>query len=159
MTGLDFRCLTALFGHAGIEWDLGSCSAGELARLTTWTALYRQLRGLLHGGDVVRVDHPDPGAWLHGVVAADRREAVFAYLRLETSPDAGPGRLRLPGLDPDLTYRVVRRGELGPAPHAGSPAWWRRGEATASGAVLSTVGLPAPGLGPGQGVLLHLDSQ
>jgi alpha-galactosidase len=155
-TELDFRCLTALFGHAGIEWDLDTCSPQELDRLTTWTALYRQLRGLLHGGDVVRADHPDPGAWLHGVVAADRREAVYGYARLATAPDAGPGRLRLPGLDPTLTYEVVRRGELGPAPEPGSPGWWRRGRVVAPGTVLGTIGLPGPLLHPAQAVLLHV---
>jgi alpha-galactosidase len=155
-TELDLRCLTALFGHPGIEWDLDTCSPQELARLTTWTALYRQLRGLLHGGDVVRADHPDPGAWLHGVVAADRQEAVYAFVRLATSADAAPGRLRLPGLDPALTYEVVRREELGPDPVAGSPGWWRRGRAVAPGAVLETIGLPAPPLNPGQGVLLQV---
>jgi alpha-galactosidase len=160
VTHLDFRCLTALFGHAGIEWDVASCSPEELTRLTGWTALYRQVRGLLHSGDVVRADHPDPGAWLHGVVAPDRTEALFAYLRLETSPDAQPGRLRLPGLDPDRSYRVVRRTELDPQPGPGTaPAWWTRGETTATGGVLARVGLPAPALLPGQGVLLQLHAR
>jgi alpha-galactosidase len=156
VTDLDFRCLTALFGHAGIEWDITTCSPGELARLTAWSALYRQLRGLLHSGDVVRADHPDPGALLHGVVAPDGGEAVFAYLRLTSSADAQPGRLRLPGLDPDRTYRVARRSELGPPPRTTSPAWWQRGQATATGTVLASVGLPAPELDPAHGVLLHL---
>lgn len=40
--------------------------------LTTWTGLYKELRGLLHSGDVVRADHPDPSVWVHGVVAARR---------------------------------------------------------------------------------------
>jgi alpha-galactosidase len=155
-TELDLRCLTALFAHPGIEWDLDTCSPQELARLTAWTALYRQLRGLLHGGDVVRADHPDPGAWLHGVVAADRQEAAYAFVRLTTSADDGPGRLRLPGLAPAQTYEVVRREELGPAPDAGSPGWWRRGRAVAPGSVLEAIGLPAPTLNPAQAVLLHV---
>lgn len=159
VTELGLRCLTALFGHAGIEWDLDACSEPERAALTTWTALYRELRGLLHTGDVVRADHPDPGAWLHGVVAADRREALFAYVRLATSPDALPGRLRLPGLDPAATYRVEHRQELGPAAHGGWPAWWRQGRTVAAGAALAAVGLPAAPLGPGQGVLVHVSAE
>ena len=155
---LAFRCITALFGHAGIEWDITTCTPDERAALASWAALYKQLRGLLHTGDVVRADHPDAGAWLHGVVSADRREAVFGYVRLITSVDATPGRLRLPGLDPALDYEVVRRDEAGTAVGLyGRPVpWWTRGRAVASGRVLGEIGLPAPLLNPEEAVLLQL---
>jgi alpha-galactosidase len=155
---LAFRCITALFGHAGIEWDITTCTPDESAALASWAALYKQLRGLLHTGDVVRADHPDPGAWLHGVVSADRREAVFGYVRLVTSPDATPGRLRLPGLDPALDYEVVRRDEAGTAlgGYARPLPWWSRGRTVAGGGVLGRIGLPAPLLNPEEAVLLHL---
>ena len=154
---LGFRTLTALFGHAGIEWDIGECTEAELAALTAWTGLYRELRPLIHSGDVVRADHPDPGAWLSGVVAEDRREAAFWYVRLATSADEVPSRLRLPGLDPAIRYEVTRRDEAGHA-HlvGGAPPWWDAGRVELTGAVLGRLGLPAPLLGPGQGALLHL---
>jgi alpha-galactosidase len=155
---LAFRCVTALFGHAGIEWDITSCSAAETAALAAWVALYKQVRALMHGGDVVRADHPDPGAWLHGVVSADRREALFGYARLATSPDALPGRLRFPGLDPGLEYDVVRRDDAG-APsgvRAADVPWWAAGSTLASGAVLARVGLAAPLLNPAEAALLQL---
>jgi alpha-galactosidase len=115
---------------------------------------------LLHTGDVVRADHPDAGAWLHGVVSADRREAVFGYVRLATSPDATPGRLRLPGLDPALDYEVVRRDEAGTAVgiYARPVPWWSRGRTVASGGVLGRIGLPAPLLNPEEAVLLHVQA-
>jgi alpha-galactosidase len=157
-TSLGFRCLTALFGHAGIEWDITTCTEQEAAVLAGWAAAYRQLRGLLHSGDVVRAEHPDPNAWLHGVVAVDRREAVFGYVRLASSPDSRPGRLRLPGLDPELTYRVTRRDDAGTASAliaAGVP-WWTEGSVQLTGAVLEQIGLAAPMIDPAQAVLLHL---
>jgi alpha-galactosidase len=155
---LTFRCITALFGHAGLEWDLTSCSPQELAQLSGWAGLYRELRGLLHTGVTVRADHPDPGAWVHGVVSADGREALFCHLRLATSPDVVPNRLRLPGLQPDAEYQLTVRDEAGTAsgPQRVPPPWWRAGQAVATGAVLERVGLPAPLLNPGQAVLLHL---
>jgi alpha-galactosidase len=155
---LSFRCLTALFGHAGFEWDLTRCTPSELDRVTAWAALYKELRPLLHGGDVVRADSPDDGAWVHGVVAADRGEAVLAYVRLTTSPEAVPGRVRLPGLAPDRRYRVRRRDEIGPPGVVQSrpPAWWDDAELTTTGAVLGGAGLQMPVLQPAQGVLLHL---
>jgi alpha-galactosidase len=157
-TDLSFRCLTALFGHAGIEWDITSCSATELAQLTSWGSLYRELRPLLHSGDVVRADQVEEGIWLHGVVAADRSEAVFAYLRLESAPSAVGGRIRLPGLDPTARYELVRRDEIA-APSTTQnrlPDWWLTGRTTARGKVLEQVGLPAPLLNPAQGCVLHL---
>jgi alpha-galactosidase len=156
-TSLGMRTITALFGHAGLEWDLTTCTPEELERLVAWSALYREVRGLLASGDVVRVDHPDPGAWLHGVVSADGREALFAYVRLTTSADERPGRLCLVGLDPTVEYDVVRRDEAG-VPSTGTaaqPDWWARGATVATGAVLHRIGLPAPPLDPGQAVVLH----
>ncbi|TDQ54192.1 alpha-galactosidase [Actinorugispora endophytica] len=154
---LAFRCLTALFGHAGLEWDLTSAGEAELAVLTRWSALYREVRGLLHSGDVVRADSPDPGAWTHGVVAADGSEALLAYARLDTSPEAQPGRVRLPGLDPRRRYRVRVRDELSPrARGEAPPAWFDGPPPVLGGAVLGRAGLAMPVLDPGAGVLLHL---
>ncbi len=155
---LGFRTLTALFGHAGLEWDISTCSEAERDALSRWAGLYRELRPLLHTGDVIRADHPDPGAWLHGVVAADRREAVFCYLRLTTSAAAVPGRIRLPGLDPHAVYQVRRRDEGGVGwGAAGRPApWIERGGAVLPGSVLERIGLPAPLLDPAQAVLFQL---
>jgi alpha-galactosidase len=154
---LAFRCATALFGHAGLECDVGAASAEEVRQLAAWVALHRELRPLLHGGDVVRADAPDDGARLHGVVAADRSEAVFSYVRVETSPDAAPGRVRLPGLDPDRRYRVRRR-DTPPAalgPQAAAPGWLDE-EPVVRGAVLGRAGLPMPVLAPATAVVLHL---
>ena len=67
---LGFRAGTALFGHFGVEWDLTRASEAELAELAEWIAFYKAHRGLLHTGEVVRGDHPDPAVWLNGVVAA-----------------------------------------------------------------------------------------
>jgi alpha-galactosidase len=67
---LSLRMLVALGGHAGLEWDITTCSTDELDALRAWSALYRELRPLLHGGDAVRSDHPDPALVVGGVVAA-----------------------------------------------------------------------------------------
>jgi alpha-galactosidase len=154
---LALRCATALFGHAGIEWDIASAGPEELEQLAGWVALHRELRPLLHTGDVVRADTLGGGTWLHGVVAGDRTEAVYAVVSTETSPDAVPGRLRLPGLDPRQRYRVRRR-DTPPAPlgpQAAAPAWLED-EPVVLGAVLERAGLPLPVLAPESAVVLHL---
>ncbi|MGN6300563.1 MAG: alpha-galactosidase [Angustibacter sp.] len=154
---LSMRLATALFGHAGLEWDLTSLDADELQQVTDWIALYRRLRGLLHTGDVVRGDLPDDGALLHGVVSRDGSEAVLAYVRLSTSPDAQPGLVRLPGLDPLRQYDVTVVRELGePATvEAAGPGWWHDGVCL-PGAVLGDVGLTMPVLAPASALVLHL---
>ncbi len=162
---LTLRGITALFGHSGIEWDITSCNAAELEALRRWAGLYKELRGLLHSGDLVRLDqaerpdgHVNPDLMVHGVVAPDRSEAVFALVRIRTSATSHPGRLYLPGLDPQRSYRVVRRDEagVGQGQAISQPSWWDRGETEARGAVLGTIGLAAPSLNPSQGVLIHL---
>jgi alpha-galactosidase len=156
--GLAFRVATALFGHFGIEWDIASASPGEQEALAEAIAFYRRMRPLLHGGQVVRADHPDPAAYLHGVVAADRAEALFAYVQLTASAFETPGLARLPGLDPDRAYRVEPVAVAGEPEtrQAAAPAWLEAGGVTLGGRALAEVGLPLPVLRPEQAVLLQV---
>ncbi|MFJ9562466.1 alpha-galactosidase [Streptomyces fuscichromogenes] len=155
------RLATALFGHAGIEQDLTRCPPEELARLTAWTALHRELRPLLHGGRTVRADLADESTLLHGVVAYDGSAALYCWARLATSPEGQYGRVRLPGLAPGAVYRVRVRTELGlPSFHqVAGPAWLAAAlddRLVLPGSVLMVAGLPLPNLNPGQALLLEL---
>jgi alpha-galactosidase len=155
---LSFRIATALFGHFGIEWDVTSASPEEQDGLAEAIALYKRMRDLLHGGKVVRADHPDPAALLHGVAAPDGSEALFAYVQLATSVAEVPGAARIPGLAPERAYRVA------PVPLAGGPAlqqakpppWQEAGGVTMTGRALGTAGLQMPVLQPEQALVLHL---
>ncbi len=163
---LSFRALTAIFGHLGIEWNLLAASPAELGLLARVIALHRRLRPLLHGGRVVRVDHPDPAALVHGVVAPDAAHAVFAYVQLTTSADMVPPPFRVPGLSPDAPYRVKVVDELSPsagsarpAPTAGErpgPTWMDDAPIILSGAQLAMRGLQPPILDPETVLLLEL---
>ena len=156
-----FRLITALFGHSGIEQDITLCSPGELARLTVWTALYREMRPLLHTGRVVRADLEDEARLLHGVVARDGSAALYCWARVATSAEGQSGRVRLPGLAADARYRVRVRTELGlPAfHHSSGPPWltaaleeW----VTLPGVVLAVAGVPMPVLNPEQALLIEV---
>ena len=133
---LSFRAATALFGHFGIEWDIASASAAEREELREWIERYKRWRELLHGGEVVRADLPDPAFALHGVVAPDRSRALFCFVAMATSTYERPGLVRLPGLDPERRYRV--------------------NETTLSGRALGSVGLHMPLLAPEQAVLIEV---
>jgi alpha-galactosidase len=148
---LTLRMVTSLFGHAGIEWDITTCSAAELEQLREWASLYKELRGVLHSGRTVRVDDPGEGALMHGVVTED--EAVYAYVRLATTVDVIPPRLLLPGLDPARTYRVQAR--LAGISSARSQTPWLAKGVELPGVALTRIGVAAPLLQPDQALLLH----
>ncbi|WP_108718900.1 alpha-galactosidase [Miniimonas sp. S16] len=155
---LGFRAATALFGHLGVEWDLTTASETELDELARWVAAYREHRHLLHHGRVVRADDPDPALRVHGVVAHDGGEAIFAIVQRTTPVSSPSGRVRLPGLVAGRAYRVtpLPPGDTIVAPGPlWQPAWWAEG-VTLSGRVLAEVGLQAPLQHPEHSVLLHV---
>ncbi len=117
---LDFRAATALFGSFGIEWDLTEAGPDELERLADWIARYQRLRPLLHGGRVVRPESPDPAVLLHGVVAADRAEALVAHVQLDEPSHNRGVFVHVPGLDPSSVYDLSWEGpvDLEPVSHS-----------------------------------------
>jgi alpha-galactosidase len=168
VASLSFRLATALFCHAGVEWDIRRANPHELAALGRFSALYKELRPLLHGGVTVRADLDGP-VYLHGVVSPSRDHAVFAWVRLDTSVSADAARVQFPGLDPDSRYDIHVRTELG-LPHfqqVAPPAWIEPllvpvddaadpgPPVTLPGEVLTQVGLPFPNLQPAQALLIE----
>ncbi|HEY5516246.1 MAG TPA: alpha-galactosidase, partial [Pengzhenrongella sp.] len=157
---IDFRAGTALFGHFGLEWDLTRADPVEVERLTQWVALYKELRGLLHTGVAVHSDHPDPAYQLHGVVAQDGSDALFAWVATASSASYPPGTVTLPGLDPDATYHVRPQapGDVvdGNASRWGMHVpWWRPEGIRLPGRALSGAGLRLPVLFPERLVLVR----
>ena len=156
---LAFRAATALFGHFGIEWDLRLASKEELTELTDWVALYKEERELIHTGTSVRCDL-ETSYWAHGVVSPDRARGLFAFVSLDTGVAAQPGRIRLPGLDPETVYRIEPihlSSEALVRNAAGPPAWWTD-PTCVSGRTLASVGLQAPMLYPEQALVLRLET-
>ncbi|MET0789686.1 MAG: alpha-galactosidase, partial [Cellulomonas sp.] len=142
---LSFRAATALFGHLGIEWDLQEADEAQLAELGAWIALYKEVRPLLHCGTSVHADIPDPVVAVHGVVAQDRADALYAVVLTGRSMSTALPRVTLPGLDPDALYDVRPQVPGDGVDHA--PAWWTDG-VRLPGRLLSGVGLEAPLLLP-----------
>ena len=162
---LAFRAATAWFGHLGLEWNLLDIADDERAVLAGLIALHQRFRPLLHGGDVVRFDpefdgvapSAHPVSHAHGVYAADRSEAVVAFVQLRTGTSLAPAPFRMPGLSPDRTYRVERLelAPIGRGPARRQPAWWSTG-IELTGRQLAVHGLQMPVLNPESAVLLHL---
>ncbi|MBT8162983.1 MULTISPECIES: alpha-galactosidase [Arthrobacter] len=159
---ISFRAVTALFGHFGIEWDIRQATPAERESLRRAIALYKLHRGLIHTGERVNADLAEANLALHGVVAHDRSEGLFAAVALGTTAAETPGRIGLPGLAPERDYIVEA---VLPGPVDGDwentfnqiapPAWLGTG-AKAPGRFLTEVGLPLPILSPEHGLLLHV---
>ena len=158
---LSFRAITALFGHFGMEWDVRQVQGAEREELKRFIGLYKEHRGLIHSGRMVRADVPDDSLMLHGVVSDDGGSALFAVVSTRTSFAEQPGRVAIPGLDPGRSYTVQA---IFPAPgdadyartftQVQPPAWLPSG-AEASGRFLAEVGLPMPVLNPEHALLLR----
>jgi alpha-galactosidase len=156
---LAFRAGTAIFGHLGIEWDLTEATAAETTELAEWIAFYKEQRGLLLGGDLVRMDGYDDGVLVHGIVAPDRSRALLAMVTT-ASPFPDPvGRLRFRGLDPARAYRL--RPVMPPPGRPDTvPQWWGpqlRGEVF-TGAALELSGVACPRVQPDRVVLYRADA-
>ncbi|MBT2552048.1 alpha-galactosidase [Arthrobacter sp. ISL-5] len=164
---LSFRAITALFGHFGMEWDVREVQGKERDELKRFIGLYKEHRGLIHSGRMVRADVPDDSLMLHGVVAggeasAGDTAALFALVSTATSFAEQPGRVTVPGLEPARGYRLEA---VFPAPgdadyahtftQIQAPAWLASG-AEASGKFLAEVGLPMPNLNPEHALLLKV---
>ena len=154
---LSFRLATALFGSAGIEWNVTTADAAQLDALREWVATVKLVRPLLSTGRTVRTDELGDDRYVHGLVAPDGGEALIALVTLATAAVAVPPPLRFPGLDPDRRYRVEPL-TVGASPHAvqdAPPAWLADGGITITGRLLADPGLPVPLLAPEQALLLR----
>lgn len=152
---LSFRAVSALFGHAGLEWDITEATAEELAHLKNWATYYRDNRELLHTGRTVRIEQPDAAVMVQGVVAQDRSKAIFSYTTVAAQRASRPNTVRLAGLDPEASYQVHAVMPAGrPLEIARSGAAWLDG-IELTGAALMNIGLRPPILAPEQGFLIE----
>jgi alpha-galactosidase len=155
---LSFRAVTALFGHAGLEWDITQCTEEELGHLKSWASYYKANRDLIHSGSMVRVDRVDNESFVHGVVSKDKNKALFAYATLGTQGGSRPAGIRFAGLDDSKTYKVQA------AFPAGEPRFLQRANVQwlegveLSGSALMSMGLRAPIMFPDNAFLIEIEA-
>ena len=153
---LSMRAITALFGHAGIEWNIKQATAEERANLATWAKYYKDNRSLLHSGKSFRVDYPDEHGYLYGVVAGDTKRSIFAYVQLTPTVAIHPAPLKFAGLDASDNYSIKVVYPAGkPRFMLITPPQWMDG-ITMSGSALATIGVSAPILAPANAVLIEI---
>ncbi|HDY7975025.1 TPA: alpha-galactosidase [Vibrio vulnificus] len=142
---IEFRGLTALFGHMGIELDPVKEEQVEKEGFERYIKLHKMLRPLLHSGRTWRIPTDDKAHQIHAVVANDQSQAVVMIAQLAMPTNSLSGHLRVPGLDPQATYRVTVLDK--PSNYDDivnyQPAWTESG-CELSGAWCEEVGLTMP---------------
>ena len=119
VTPLSTRGHVAMSGCFGYELDLNRLTREELEEVRAQIARVKRLRHTLLYGSFHRLLSPYesiPGApyahdtaWI--TVSADRREAVFMYMRPQSMANELPPIVRFAGLDRDMVYDVEETGE------------------------------------------------
>ncbi|RMD89720.1 MAG: alpha-galactosidase [Alphaproteobacteria bacterium] len=156
---MEFRAQTALMGHMGCEMDLRELTAEEEETLAFWFARYRELRGLIHSGQVMLFDRVDGAEIVHGIEAPGRMLVQIAQL---DRPRFGlPEPLVIGHARPEARYRIRwLRGPHGIRQPATvkrlPPIWAEADEITVTGEVLRG-GLPLPGQYPASAITLLID--
>ncbi|SDU05812.1 alpha-galactosidase [Verrucomicrobium sp. GAS474] len=108
LTPLKTRGDVAMAGNFGYELDFGNLSAEEKKEVAAQVAFYKRHRKLIQFGRFHRLASPFEGnstAW--AVVSPDGGEALVWNIDVLHPANPGHRRLRVAGLDPKRTYRVV----------------------------------------------------
>lgn len=125
-TDLSYRAAMSLEGCSGFEWNILECTDDEIAQITAFVKLVKELRGLLHAGEVRHADFHDPALRARGVVADDVSRAVWVVATVTNLRDVVTERLRRPGSTPPARTACVCARRLanragGGIPLSGSP--------------------------------------
>jgi alpha-galactosidase len=106
-TSLAFRLHVAMAGNFGFELDPRAMTADERQLARAGTAIYKEIRHLVHNGRYFQLASPFASNW-PAWMFVDRRgdeAVVFAFQKHARVSEAAP-RLRLAGLDAERRFRV-----------------------------------------------------
>ena len=153
---IHFRAVSALFGHAGIEWNINDATERELEVLKNFADFYKAHRSLLHSGNPVRSDLMSSDANFYGTVSQDKSEAIFSYLQIHSIDDHQPTIAYFYGLDSSTIYNVqiIESLSANDFMQKREPGWWP--QVALSGEILREFGLQLPIIRPEEALLFHV---
>ncbi|MGL4826529.1 MAG: alpha-galactosidase [Vibrionaceae bacterium] len=155
---IQFRGLTALFGHMGIELDPVKECAVEKEGFERYIQLHKALRPLLHTGTTWRIPSDDPAHQIQAVISEDRSQALVMVAQLAMPTNSLSGHLRLPGLSPEKTYQisVLDQPDNYTQIVNRQPPWTLEG-CQLSGQWCEKIGLALPVLDPETAILIKIE--
>ena len=154
---VEFRGLTALFGHMGVELDPVKENKEEKQGFERYIQLHKTYRTLLHNGHTWRIPCDDKAQQVHAVISDDQSEALVLISQLAMPTYALSGMLRIPGLNDLALYRISvidKPGNYNDIVNYQPP--WTQHESQLSGAWCREIGLTMPILDPESAILIRL---
>ncbi len=106
-TSLKTRGYVAMNGQFGYELDVTSMSQEELDAMAQQIREYKQIREIVHQGDMYRTHSPfesNHAGWMY--VTEDKRKAVLFHFTIQNKPTKMPWRVKTAGLDENKMYRL-----------------------------------------------------
>lgn len=110
ITPLSTRANVACFGTFGYELDLNPLSPKEREQIRQQISFMKEYRQVLQFGDFYRLLSPFESnftAWM--AVSSDKRTALVGWYKILNEVNGPYHRVKLQGLDPDLSYTVDGR--------------------------------------------------
>lgn len=158
VTSLNYRALTALFGHFGVEADVRELDEGQARAMGDYIAFHQANRDWWHQGNFRVWDYPDPATAVYGIVSADQARATVAVAQQRMPSRAVGAPIRLTGLAPGALYAVNTEFTEDPVNHRMKtlPKWFT-GSILLSGLQLSEHGLTMPVLDPASAFLIIIE--
>ena len=151
---LSIPGMTALFGHMGLMFDVLQLSRESQAYVTRYVTFYKQLRGLLHVGQCLRIETLDTTACLAGGIFGPRN-AIIGVVQLRRSRFSRSDVIRLPGLDPEKNYQIHVL-DASEEVAAQRLPWMSEPRARISGQWLMQAGLRLPVMPPETALLIEV---
>ena len=101
---IEMRAGVSFFGHLGLEMDPRELNEHEIQSLKALIALHKKHRGLIHSGELIRLD-TDGNSIDFGIVKQDKSHALYAYNSITETKRTMPKNYRFTGLDAAKTYQ------------------------------------------------------
>ena len=115
MTPFETRGIVALAGTFGYELDTRKISEEDRAKIPGQIAAYKKYASLIREGDYYRIaSYQENHRYdCYEIVSKDKTEAVVFFIQVLNEPNYRSRKLRLQGLDPDVTYVIEGKIYLG----------------------------------------------
>ena len=160
---IEFRGLTALFGHMGLELDPLAVDEHEREGYRHYAALHKRWREVIHHGTQWRVEMPDATTLAQGIVNDAKTQGLFIVSQLAMPDYTLMMPLRMPGLEASAQYRIslldhpdIRLTGEGGHTMRKLPAWMEAPQ-TVSGEWLMQAGIALPILDPETAILIGVE--
>lgn len=113
VTPLKMRGDVAMCGQLGYELDVTKMTEDELAEIAEQISNYKEIRQIIHNGDMYRAESPFEGngaVW--EFVSEDKSTAVVFTFTAHGMPNCGKRNVRLPGICEAAEYRLRSTGKI-----------------------------------------------